>query len=372
LISLGATGLVAVLFQPIRERLQQVVNRLTYGERDDPVAVLTRLGRRLETALAPDAALPTMVETVAQALRLPYVAIKLKARSDDTFTVAATYGTPPTDDELLILALRYQTETIGQLLLAPRSPGDRFSAADRRLLENIAHQAGAAVRAMTLTADLQRSRERLVTAREEERRRLRRDLHDGLGPALASLTLKLDAARNLLARNPTAADRLLVELKGQSQTAIADIRRLVYALRPPTLDELGLVSALREQALTIGDQRHLANGGNLQVLVEAPESLPPQPAAVEVAAYRIIMEALTNVTRHAGAGCCRISLTPLDNELWIEVVDDGLGLPLEPRLGVGLNSMRERAEELGGSCHIEPGPAGGTRVTARLPLDLAA
>ncbi|HEY7348627.1 MAG TPA: histidine kinase [Ktedonobacterales bacterium] len=355
--SLLATGLIAVLFQPLRLRLQRVVNRLMYGERDDPYAVLSRLGRRLEATLAPEAVLPTIVETVAQALKLPYSAIALK--QSEGFIPAASYGLP--QGEPFILPLLYQTETIGQLQLAPRAPNEPFTTADRRLLADIAHQAGIAAHAVRLTSELQRSRERLVTTREEERRRLRRDLHDGLGPTLASMTLKLDAARNLLAQQPAAVDPLLADLKAQMQTTIVDIRRLVYDLRPPALDELGLVSALREQAI----QYYHLNG--VQVVIEAPPQLPPLPAAVEVAAYRIVMEALTNVARHAQAHTCSVRLT-LSDMLTIEVSDDGLGLPIQPQIGIGLASMRERAAELGGTCAITAGATGGVRVLAQLPL----
>jgi signal transduction histidine kinase len=371
IVSLLATGLVAILFQPLRERLQRVVNRLMYGERDDPYAVLSRLGERLEATLAPEAMLPTIVETVAQALKLPYAAIALGQR--ETLMTVASYGLP--QQESVVLPLVYQTEPIGQFILAPRAPSEPFTPADRRLLEDIAHQVGIAAYAVRLTTDLQRSRERLVTAREEERRRLRRDLHDGLGPLLASQTLKLDAARNLFTQNPPAAERLLVELKAQTQTIIADIRRLVYDLRPPALDELGLVSALREQAA------HYSEFNGLQVSTEAPEQLPPLPAAVEVAAYRIALEALTNVARHAHARTCciRLELTvPVDADrkqtnqrqdmLCLEILDDGVGLPKHYQRGVGMTSMRERAAELGGSCLVESAMIAGTRVLVRLPL----
>ncbi len=357
LVSLLATGLVAVLFQPLRERLHRTVNRLMYGERDEPYAVLSRLGRRLEATLAPGAVLQTIVETVAQALKLPYVAIALK--QDGEFVTAAEYGTAV--DEPTVLPLVYHKETVGRLILSPRAPKEPFGPADRRLLDDIARHAEVAVHAVRLTADLQRSRERLITAREEERRRLRRNLHDGLGPQLATLTLKLDAARNLLSQEePQAADALLAELKAQTQAAISDIRRLVYDLRPPTLDELGLIPAIREQATNYSQ-----NG--LNVSVEAPEQLPPLPAAVEVAAYRIVQEALTNVSRHARARVCRVRLS-LGDELELEITDDGVGLPEDFRAGVGLSSMRERAVELGGRCAAEPLTTGGTRVLARLPL----
>jgi signal transduction histidine kinase len=363
LIALLGTGLVAVLFGPLRDRLQRAINHLMYGERDEPYAVLSRLGQRLEPTLAPDAVMPTIVETVKEALKLPYTAIAL--RQDETFTIVAAAGEPVADP--LPLPLVYQHETIGQLLLAPRAPGEAFTPADRRLLDDLARLAGVAAHAVRLTTDLQRltadlqaSRERLITAQEEERRRLRRDLHDGLGPALATQTLKLEAARDLLRSDPDRADALLSELIGQSQTALADIRRLVYALRPPALDELGLISALREQALPY---QH----SSLAIRIEAPEQLPPLPAAVEVAAYRIAQEALTNVVRHAHARTCVIRLT-LDDALCLEIQDDGGGMLPDRRSGVGLSSMRERASELGGSWSVEPVPSGGTRVCARLPL----
>jgi signal transduction histidine kinase len=363
-ISLLAAGLVAVLFQPLRLRLQRSVNRLMYGERDTPGKVISRLGQRLETTLAPDAVLPTIVETVAQALKLPYTAITLKQGGE--FVIAASYGRGP-EENLVLLPLVYQNEQIGELRLAPRAPGETFTSADRALLNDLARQAGIAASAVRLTIDLQRlagelqhSRTQLVTTREEERRRLRRDLHDGLGPALGSLTLQLDTARNLFKSDPPAADALLVDLKIQVQTAIADIRRLVYELRPPTLDELGLVSTLREHVT-----RYRQPG--LSITFNAPEYVPPLPAAVEVALYRIAQEALTNAVRHAHAQHCVLTLE-VDNDACLEVRDDGQGLPADYRAGVGLTSMRERATELGGTCAIAPGNAGGTCVFIRLPL----
>jgi signal transduction histidine kinase len=358
-ISLFTTGVVAVLFAPLRDRLQRSVNRLMYGERDDPYAVLSRLGERLEGTLAPEAVLPTITQTVREALKLPYVAIALG--EGESFAVAAESGSPVGGP--LRLPLAYQGETVGELRLAPRTPGEEFTSADRRLLDDLTRQAGIAVYAVRLTTDLQRSRERLVTTREEERRRLRRDLHDGLGPTLGSLPLKLDVAGDLLERDPVAARELLRGLKEQSQSAVADIRRLVYELRPPALDELGLVGAIRETAA-----QHTRNG--LRASVDAAEGLPPLPAAVEVAAYRIAQEALNNVARHAGANDCVVGLV-LDEKsetLWLEIEDDGRGIEVGHGQGVGLHSMRERAAELGGTCVILSGPAGGTHVRASLPV----
>ena len=384
ILSLLATALIAVLFQPLRERLQRGVNRLLYGQRDDPYAVLSRLGNRLEATLAPEKVLPTIVDTIAQALKLPYVAIALlpeqeafngtatAARTAETLAetaseepaIVASSGTPSPDP--LRVPLVYQAEKIGSLLLAARA-GDTFGKADSRLLTDLAQQAGVAVYAVRLTThlqhlteSLQQARERLVTTREEERRRLRRDLHDGLGPTLASLTFKVDAARNLLAQDSARAETLLAEVRQQTQQAITDIRRLVYNLRPPALDEFGLLSALREQAA------HYQHQG-LAVAVEAPPTLPPLPAAVEVATYRIAQEALTNVARHAQALHCLLRLAIDAEAVQLTISDDGQGIPAGHRIGVGLHTMHERASELGGSCTITPGPSGGTTIQVRLP-----
>src|SRR5215212_2292541 len=361
--SLLATGLVAVLFAPLRDRLQRAVNRLMYGHRDDPYEVLSGLGERLETTLAPNAVLPTIVESVARALKLPYAAIALKRSAEGGSVKVAEYGKKGAG-EPLVVPLGYQQETVGELILSPRSPGESFGKSDLRLLGDLAYQAGVAAHAVRLSADLQRSRERLVTAREEERKRLRRDLHDGVGPQLAALTLKLETARNLLSHDPKTA-ALMAELSERARATVSDVRRSVHALRPPALDELGLVPALREGAAQYGQ-----NG--LRVSVEAPESLPPLPAAVEVAAYRIAQEAMTNVVRHAGASSCSVRIA-LDEEaeeadvLHLEVEDDGRGVGEEPKAGVGTHSMRERAEELGGRCTIEALSLRGTLVSAQLP-----
>lgn len=357
LIALLATAVAALVFQPLRARLQRGVNRLMYGQRDDPYAVLSGLSRQLKTTPVPAAVLPNIAQAVAQTLKLPYVALALQRGNG--LEIAAAYGVPA--GEPLRLPLVYQTETVGQLLIAPRAPGETFTPAERRLLDDIALQAGIAAHAVQLTHDLQRSRERLVTAREEERRRLRRDLHDGLGPTLAGLSMQLDAAQALVVEHPEEGVALLGAIRHELQDTVGTVRRLVYALRPPVLDQLGLVAALREHARQLG-------GDGLLITVEAADERPVLPAAVEVATYYIAVEAMTNVARHAHARRCTVALAIDRSWVELEVADDGRGVPLEYRAGVGVQSMRERAEEVGGAFSLEPAPGGGTRVLARLPI----
>lgn len=197
----------------------------------------------------------------------------------------------------------------------------------------------------------------LARIREEERRRLCRDLHDGLGHALAEMAMVVNLARISLRTTPASTDRLLVELREGMDAIGQEIRGLVYGLYPPTLDTLGLAGAVRA----------LADSGP-SVIVETEGDLSGLPSVVEVAAYRIAQEALTNVRRHAGARSATISLRRDNSFLTVLVRDDGSGPPPAPRPGIGLVSMRERARELGGTCVMGPAPGGGTLVKAVLPL----
>ena len=340
---------------------------MLYGQRDEPFEVMAQLGQSLEQSLSPASVYPMIVRTVARAMRLPYVAIQVPDGRRRR-TVEA-YGT--STNEPVSFDLTYQGETVGWLQVGPRSPNEAFSPADKRLLQNIALQAGAAVHNIRLTDDLQRSRQQIVTSREEERRRLRRDLHDGLGPSLASLGLQAGVLRRLIRDNPDAAVELAEEMQGDIRATIDDIRRVVYALRPPALDDLGLVPAIQVLAAKLGRGNGQGQSQNeLQVQIEAPEELPPLPAAVEVAAYRIIHEALTNVVHHAGARCAIVRIW-LEEDLHIVVEDDGVGLSGARAGGMGLLSMRERTDEISGRFAIAGRPAGGTIITVTLPVRTA-
>jgi signal transduction histidine kinase len=212
---------------------------------------------------------------------------------------------------------------------------------------------------------LSRSREKIVAAREEERRKLRRELHDGLAPTLAGAGIKLDLARQGVREDPAAAEALIDEARADVRAAIGDIRRMARELRPPTLDALGLEGAVREQAAGLAAR----SGDAPVIIVSVPEPLPALPAAVEVAAYRIAVEALLNVIRHASARTCEVRLAVGDDELEVDVIDDGRGVT-DGAAGVGTRAMRERALEVGGEVTIETGATGGTRVLARLPVDV--
>lgn len=404
-ISLVATGLVAVLFRPLLDRLQRVVNRLMYGERDDPYAVLVHLGHRLEATLAPEAVMPTIVESVVQALKVPHVSLWLI--ENERLRRAAAHGGGPAETVIedapaarllrtavdalqrddfdaggayraaldglgvdLVLPLAHRGDPIGALCLAPRSPGEAFSSADRRLLRGLASQAAAAVNAVRLTAALQasleelrRSRDRLVAVQEEERRRIQRDLHDGLGPTLASMRLRLEGCMDLAGdRSPDLSRELerLDELVGQ---ATADIRRLVYDLRPPSLDQLGLVETLRQHVERFGRET------GIQTHFSSDASLLVSPSA-EVTILRVVQEALMNVQRHARASAVDVRLGQQAEWLVVEIQDNGVGLSPNgstTRGGTGLRSMRERAELLGGVLEVGTGSGGGTNLLIRLP-----
>jgi signal transduction histidine kinase len=360
LIGLAAAGIIAVVFQPLRDHLQRRVDRLLYGERDDPVKVLSRLVHHPETADAPTEILPRLVQTIAHTLKIPHVAVWLPVGMNQMEPVAS-WGKPPDHGE--VIPLTYQKETIGHLVVAPRGPQEQFNRFEQDLLATIAALTATTVRAVQLSDELRRSRQRIVTAREDERRRLRRDLHDGLGPQLASQMLGLEAVAQLMPVNPEKAQALLSSLKIQAEEAIQDVRRLVYDLRPPALDDLGLVEALKQSA-----SRY--ENADLRFKFEIPDALPELPAAVETAVYRIAQEAMTNAVHHAEATLCVVRLVCQGAHILLEVRDNGRGLPQDHHSGVGLQAMQERTTELSGQCVLESLPGGGTLVRARLPLEV--
>lgn len=354
-ISALAVGLVAASVLPLWRWANDWAERLLFGERADPAGVIRRLGEQLEALAEPGAAPRVVVDTIATSMRLPWVAVVLD--DGDTAERGTRRGTTTT------FPIEAGDHHFGTLEVATRSDVEDLTSDERRLLTDLTHDLAAMLNAGRLTTDLQRARNELVRTREEERRRVRNDLHDGLGPQLAGIGLQLDITRSHLGADNSEALATLARAKSALGEAIDDIRRLVNGLRPPALDEVGLLSALQQQIAVLGGD----GGDRMAIDLRGPEHLERLPAAVEVAAFRIVSEAVNNAVRHSGAARCTVHLT-LGACLVAEIRDDGHGMDDTAARGIGLASMCQRAEELGGTVQIDTG-AFGTVVTASLPLE---
>jgi signal transduction histidine kinase len=362
-INLIAFVIIALTFLPVYRLTRRRVRDLIHSQHENPYPALAELSQRIESTPSPQAILPAIAETIAHTLKLPYVEIEARlmdANTTEAYLVTA-YGRPPRGADIQSLPLIYYGTTIGELRVSARRADEPLSSSDLSVLRDLARQVGIALYAAQLTADLQRARQRLVIAREAERRRIRNDLHDGLAPTLSSLQLQLGAARNLIRQNPEQAEILLNELGDDLRGATAEIRRLVYDLRPPLLDELGLVGAIKGFRFPAPE---------FCFEVRAAEPMPELPAAVEVAAYRIASEVLHNVVKHAQATECVVNIDVDDRHLTLSVADNGRGMEQAYTTGVGLRSMRERAAELGGTLTVQTCQEGGACVLARLPLNV--
>jgi signal transduction histidine kinase len=359
-----AAGLVAVGLTPLRERLQAGVDRLVYGDRHDPVRAVATLGRHVAEH-DQEALVQQVLASVAAAVRSPGVALVDTHGVEQASTGAAgdCQGVEP-----LRLPLQVAARPVGCLLIAPRTARDGWSRADRELLAVLAQQVAVVAHAAQLNTELARSRDEVLTATADERRRLRQELHDGLGPALSGIALGLEAAEVSFPQNPERAGQLLTRLREETQTAGQEVRRLVEGLRPAALDSQNLTDALTTFVAGLSE----VAAGRLQLSLVVAGPLPPLPPDLDAAAYRIVTEALTNVVRHSGARSCTVHVTAEGPALCLQVEDDGVGLPAQPRQGVGLSSMRQRAAELGGTWSVQPRPDGGTRLRVELPLRPAA
>lgn len=345
-----------VLYGPLRARLWAWVRRLTFGDRDQPFDVVAGLASTLESLDDGQAQLAAVAEAVSSAFGVSYVQIDVQGAAGERLVV--TRGSRP--ERVRTLPISYRGGEVGRLVLPARGLRSRLSSRDERLLADLVRQAATASRTARLADEVQDSRERLVVAREEERRRIRRDLHDGLGPSLGGVVFQLESARLLVESDPAAAREAISTTSTQLQDVVADVRRLVHDLRPPALDDRGLVGALRQQA-------ELLDRSGIVTRVDA-DDVVDLPAAVEVAAYRIAGEAMTNVIRHARASRCHVVVRRNPREVMVEVTDDGVGIATDAEVGVGLLSLRERAAELGGRSEVTCPAGGGTRVRAWLPL----
>lgn len=348
-LPLAGAAVVAVAFAPLRETLQGAVNRMTYGRWSSPATVLADTGRRLADAADAPGLLESLTDEMVHGLGFRHAEIR-----DHSGTTLAATGDPQEVTERL--ALTAYGSPVGEL----RWAGPPLRAADRALLDALSHQIGGAVHTAGLVEELRGAQERLVLAREQERRRLRSDLHDGLGPSLAGLAFQLDAVQNRM-ESGLSVDGRLVRLRAGLGETVLEVRRIVEGLRPALIDDLGLFGAVTELG------HGLADGCEIDLEVDLPEQRPSLPAAVEVAAYRVAQEALTNVVRHSGASRCTITGTITEGFLVLDVTDDGRG-GAEPGTGLGIPSMRDRARQIGGDVQIAARHPG-TSVTARLPID---
>ncbi|MER7375675.1 sensor histidine kinase [Streptomyces lanatus] len=325
---------------------------MLFGRSADPVETLTRLGTDL-TAGAPP---PLWLHTLRPTLGVPGIAL----RQDGT--TIATAGTVD-DGHTTLTALRAGGEKVGDLVVCLPPGHLRLPRAAAAVVELVAAPLAQALHAARLTEQLRLSRSRVVTVLEEERRRMRRDLHDGLGPTLTGIAYNADAAVNLIAPDPHRAVETLHGLRADVGDAIGEIRRIVYGLRPSALDELGLVDAVRQRVAHL----RCADGRPLDVTITAPDRLPPLPAAVEVAAHRVAVESVTNIARHSDCATAALTLELVNaDSLCVTVAHTGrCAEPWTP--GVGIRSMHEPVEQIGGTLAIDATLEGAT-VTADLPL----
>ncbi|GAA1626733.1 sensor histidine kinase [Georgenia ruanii] len=334
----------AVAYRPLRRLLHSTVDELLFGRRPDPLAAAARV------AGGPLTDPGDVLARIREALVLPYAAIHAAgadvACSGDPTPHVRRFPLDHAEDDLVV-GLR---------------PGDlQLSRADAEVLALVARLLGQTRRAEALAAELSQSRAAIRGAVEEERRRLRRELHDGLGPTLAGIAFTVDAVTNLAAGGSEQVAELLRLLRREASRAIDDIRRIVYDIRPPTLDQLGLRGAIAQQA-------HVLRRADLEIVLQVGPDADELPAAAEVAAYRIVTEALTNAARHTASRTVTVTVTREGDDLQVAVTDDDAGsVDREWVPGIGLTSMQERAEELGGRLLAGPTPSGG-RVVALLPL----
>ncbi len=335
--------LSAVLYNPLRSALWAFVRRLVLGRRDDPYDVVARLASALEAADEESEQLTAVAHAVAVAFGIGFVGVEVHRADGER--VVATYGTPVA--ETRSLPITYRGDRVGVLVLPARGIRTRLSGRDERLLSDLVRQAATATRTGRLAEQLQENRQQLVVAREEERRRIHHDLNEDLGPTLGGLVHQVETARLLVEERPEVAKETIARTSAQLRDVVADVRRVVHDLRPPALDDLGLLGALRQQVALLGRD-------GLEVRVRG-EELRGLPAGVEVAVFRIASELLSRCASLTAA--CRLTLATTPDRLALEARTD-----TDPEALLDL--VRDRALELGGRCEVAADGA----VEITLPL----
>ena len=376
-LSILATAIVAIGFQPVRERVQKVANRLVYGQRASPYEVLSEFSGRVAETYAADEVLPRMARVLQEGTGAESATVWLRGSTE--LRPAATFpeavGTaaalamsngrlPALPGATRAVEVRHQGELLGALSVNKRR-GEGLTPIEQKLVDDLAHQAGLVLKNVGLSADLQArleelraSRQRLVSAQDMERRRLERNLHDGAQQHLVALKVKLGLAEMLLGRDPAKAAATLEQLKGDADEALETLRDLARGIYPPLLADKGLVVALESQA----------RKATVTVRVEA-EGVERSPQDVEATVYFCVLEALQNVQKYAAASRVTVRLHQDARALRFEVEDDGKGFDAATvRTGAGLTNMRDRVDALGGSLEVESQAGAGTCVRGQLPV----
>lgn len=375
-LSILATAIVAVGFQPVRERVQKIANRLVYGKRATPYEVLSEFSGRVAETYAADEVLPRMARVLQEGTGAESATVWLRGNAE--LRPAATFpettgadrslpmrnGTlPPLPATTRAVEVRHQGELLGALSVSKRR-GEGLTPIEEKLVDDLAHQAGLVLKNVGLSADLQArldelraSRQRLVSAQDVERRRLERNLHDGAQQHLVALKVKLGLVEILLRRDPSKAASTLEQLKGDADEALETLRDLARGIYPPLLADKGLVVALESQA----------RKSTVPVRVEA-DGVGRYAQDVEATAYFCVLEALQNVQKYARASEAVVHLREDDGSLTFEVADDGAGFDAATvRKGAGLTNMTDRVDALGGSIRVSSQPGAGTSVRGALP-----
>jgi signal transduction histidine kinase len=367
-LSAAATAVAALLFLPMRRRLQRLANRLVYGKRATPYEVLSEFAERMATTYSAEDVLPRLARILGEATGAARTEVWL--RVGGSLRRAATWPSqgepialPARGDDLpdvpevdATLPVRHQGELLGALALK-KAPGESLTPAEERLLSDLGSQAGLVLRNARLIEELRASRQRLVAAQDEERRRIERNIHDGAQQQLVALAVKLRLAESLTERDPARARELIAQVTGETQSALEDLRDLARGIYPPLLADQGLAAALEAQA----------RKSAVAVTVE-PDGVGRYPQEVEAAVYFCVLEALQNVAKYAQASAARVRLAAADGELRFEVADDGAGFdPANTPRGSGLINMADRLEALGGSIEVRSEPDKGTTVGGRVP-----
>jgi two-component system NarL family sensor kinase len=360
LIATSAWILIAALCIAI-VLLNRILQRRLFGARADSDVMIAALSPRTTPVVTDESGLTATLDVLMKALRLAFV--QLEVTMPGTAALNLARGAPQHPDR--VIPLYAGNVQVGQLSLAVRSGLEPLGRADERLLDALSHVLGSSAYNLGLQRALRSALAQAVTAREEERRRIRREIHDGIGPLLAAALLRTETAMSLPPGSPNQRESFQ-KLRALQDAALTDVRSLVEGLRPPALDHGGVLSALQQHAeLSAG----MAAANSLAVNFEAAGDISTLPAAVEVAAYRIAQEAISNATKHACAQHVTVRLSRTKNGLTVEIEDDGIGVVAgKNHSGVGLASMTERATELGGWCTKEHSPTGGTKVEAWLPI----